>query len=201
MKWRCKPKNAKRADLLVSATLPPNATSESALRDEYSRVTGFASQIQTWYLQDRKKKRLLSKLLRVGGIILAAAGAIYPLLIAHAPGSNAFAGYALLGMAGACYAVDRALGLSTSWARSIEAVGQVNSATASFRHDWIHLELSQDHGREDKLRLLLQIANDYEQKLIHICQLETGKWIKEFQAVNRDLELKASSDYGRATDD
>jgi hypothetical protein len=158
-------------------------------------VRAFASQVQTWYLVDRKRKRFGSKLLRAAGLLTAAAGAIFPLTQDNLPADNPFLGYVLLAIAGSCYALDRAMGLSSGWARDMEVATAINKLLSEFRFEWIKTEAEFTDDPAGGLKLTT-LAGHYEQLFIQAYERETHNWVAEFQDVNKKL----TSELGNRTD-
>jgi hypothetical protein len=89
-----------------------------------------------WYLRDKRRKRIASRLLQGLAIVLAMAGTAVPLGTAAAGGSGQGWGYVLLALAAGCKGFDHFFGLSSGWMRDIAVAHSLRAELNAVRLEW-----------------------------------------------------------------
>lgn len=161
------------------------ADSEAAITTLFVQAEAFALETADWYLADKRTKRRASRGLRGAVIVLGSAGGLAPLLSAtgwlRLPPEL---GYVFLAVAAGCGAFDYFFGLSSAWARDIQAAQRVARLTASFQLDWARLCTTQaSPAIEPRLDLIGTFTTDIED----ILQSETASWATEFSASMEEI--------------
>ncbi|MFI0938391.1 SLATT domain-containing protein [Streptomyces sp. NPDC021020] len=150
----------------------------------------------TWYLDDKRHKRIGSRLLQGLAIACAVAGAAVPLGTAAAGGSGQGWGYVLLAVAAGCKAFDHFFGLSASWMRDITVAHALRTELNAVRLEWATDVLRAGPAAADPERLLE--AAELERQLALVARLsdsvraridgETADWQAEFSAGISELQ-------------
>ncbi|GAA3030911.1 SLATT domain-containing protein [Streptosporangium longisporum] len=156
---------------------------EEVLRRMYLEAEERAVEAYTWYMRDRVRKRVSSKVVRGAAIVLAAAGGLQPLASAAGAGGGLGWGYVLLASAGVCVAFDHFLGLSSRWMRNMVCAQEIRSRLHDFQLDWAVLNARDAAGQgpipvEEYLELLRAFITDLSATITR----ETGEWVTEFQS-------------------
>lgn len=89
-----------------------------------------------WYLRNKHRNRIGSRLLQSLAIALAVAGTAVPLATAATGGSGQGWGYVLLAAAAGCKAFDHFFGLSASWMRNITVAQTLRGELDAVRLEW-----------------------------------------------------------------
>jgi len=148
-----------------------------------------------WYLRDKRRKRVGSRLLQGLAIAFAVAGTAVPLGTSAAGGPGAGWGYVLLAVAAGCKGFDYFFGLSSTWMRDIAVAQALRAELNAVRMDWATdvLRAGRACARPDEW---LQ-PSEVERQLALITRLvtavrgqiegETADWQSEFRSRTRQL--------------
>lgn len=154
-----------------------------------------AAEAVTWYLRDKTGKRLGSRVLRALAIVLAAAGAIAPLLAAGTASRTNW-GYVLLALAAACVAFDHFFGLSSGWLRDVATAQALQRRLAQFRFAWVAANADQAlrSAYSADVPRRLELVERFVADVADLVSGETGDWRVEFQAnLNRFDSQRAAA--------
>jgi len=177
------------------------ADSPAAQREALARLRAWAEQSAEdaidWYLRDKRRKRIGSRLLQGLAIAFAVAGTAVPLGTAAAGGSGQGWGYVLLAVAAGCKGFDHFFGLSSTWMRDIGVAhalrGELNAVRLEWATDVLRAGPAGAAARPDQT--LEQAEVERQLALIgrlvtavrgHI-EAETADWQAEFSASTRQL--------------
>ncbi|WP_107451821.1 SLATT domain-containing protein [Actinacidiphila rubida] len=178
-----------------------SADSPAAQREALARLRAWAEQsaedAMDWYLRDKRRKRLGSRLLQGLAIGFAVAGTAVPLGTAAAGGSGQGWGYVLLAAAAGCKAFDHFFGLSSTWMRDIGVAHALRAELNAVRLEWAAdvlragpagavAEPGQPLEPEEVERQLALIARLVTAVRSHV-ESETAEWQAEFSASTRQL--------------
>ncbi|WP_031518057.1 SLATT domain-containing protein [Streptomyces sp. NRRL F-5123] len=149
-----------------------------------------------WYLDDKRLKRIGSRLLQGLAIACAVAGAAVPLGTAAAGGSGQGWGYVLLAVAAGCKGFDHYFGLSAAWMRDITVAHALRTELNAVRLEWATDMLRAGPAAADPDRLLEPA--ELERQLALVARLagsvraridgETADWQAEFSAGISELQ-------------
>lgn len=178
-----------------------SADSPAAQREALAQLRAWAEQgaedAMDWYLRDKRRKRVGSRLLQGLAIGFAVAGTAVPLGTAAAGGSGQGWGYVLLAAAAGCKAFDHFFGLSSTWMRDIAVAhalrGELNAVRLEWATDVLRAgpaAVAADPGRplepaelERQLALIDRLVSAVR---LHV-ESETADWQAEFSASTRQL--------------
>jgi len=158
-------------------------------------VKGRADRVVDWYLKSRRDKKHWAIRLRGLAIILATAAAIIPILALIITNKEGKAiinpAYASVGLAaaGMLVAMDRLLGLSSSWIRYVSTELRVQKRLNEFLIEWQFEKAKWIKGEPAKnqtavmFRLAKQFIKDVDELIIE----ETAAWEAEFQSALKQL--------------
>lgn len=178
-----------------------SAASPAAQRDALARLRVWAEQgaedAMDWYLRDKRRKRIGSRLLQGLAIGFAVAGTAVPLGTAAAGGSGQGWGYVLLAAAAGCKAFDHFFGLSSTWMRDIGVAhalrGELNAVRLEWATDVLRAGPAGSAADPDEPlepaeveRQLALIARLVAAVRLHV-ESETADWQAEFSASTRQL--------------
>jgi hypothetical protein len=149
-----------------------------------------------WYQEKIKSKRTGSQLLRALSIILAAIGALFPLIDAAIPDGQTFLsqsgqwGYVAIGLAAAFVGYDRFFGLSSAWMRFIVTQLSLERTLKEFQYDWtiLNAQSAKQSPPQRNTSTLLQRLKDFSLQMDALVRQETDVWVAEFQANISQLE-------------
>lgn len=190
-----------RRDLELRPFPEVSADSPAAQREALARLREWAEQsaedAMDWYLRDKRRKRIGSRLLQGLAIAFAVAGTAVPLGTAAAGGSGQGWGYVLLAVAAGCKAFDHFFGLSSTWMRDIEVAHALRGELNAVRLEWATDVLrAGPRGAVVSSDVPLEPA-EVERQLALIARLvgavrrqiedETADWQAEFSASTRQL--------------
>lgn len=180
--------------------VPAAAASDPAVqRETLARLRQWAEQDAEaaidWYLNDKRLKRVGSRLLQGLAIALAVAGTAVPLGTAASGGSGQGWGYVLLAAAAGCKGFDHFFGVSAAWMRDISVAHALRTELNTVRLEWAADVLRAGPGSDDP-RLLLD-PGEVERQLALISRLagsvrghvegETADWQAEFSTTLSQL--------------
>lgn len=176
-----------------------SADDPAAQREALARLRAWAEQgaedAMDWYLRDKRRKRIGSRLLQGLAIAFAVAGTAVPLGTAAAGGSGQGWGYVLLAVAAGCKGFDHFFGLSAGWMRDIKVAYALRGELNAVRLEWAADVLRAGPGG-NRLDAPLESA-EVERQLALIGRLviatrghleaEMADWQAEFSARTRQL--------------
>lgn len=157
----------------------------------YRETESHAIEVADWYLRDRQWKRRLSLTLRAGAIVLAAGGALQPLISAAGSGHELGWGYVLLASGGACVAFDHFFGLSTRWMRDVVTAQRVQRRLLKFQYDWAALSAWAAPATPETVPEHLDLLRLFVQEVSDITVAETAEWVDEFQTGISQMKSQA----------
>lgn len=183
---------------------------EESLANIYDWAVRFANENIAWYERKKKPRRLGSQSLRALSIILAAVGALCPLIDAtgifkptNAANSQNYLvlaqwGYVFLAAAASVAGFDYYFGYSSGWMRFILTQISIERALKEFQYDWTILKAQQEVNAENT-PIFLQRARDFTLQVGNLVKQETDAWVAEFQTNITQLEkvLKTELDSRR----
>ncbi|MFJ4784772.1 SLATT domain-containing protein [Streptomyces sp. NPDC088794] len=179
---------ARRRDLRGRAfpTLTTGTSAERMKSVESLRawVEQEAEDAMDWYLEDKRLKRLGSRVIRGVMIVLATTGTVIPLVGAAADADIQSWGYVFLAAAAGCKGFDYFFGLSTAWMRDITAAQALRGELNEFRLAWSAELLRDSTGEPEQAvieRRLILIGGLVGKVRGHL-ESETADWSTEFRA-------------------
>jgi hypothetical protein len=179
---------------LSGTDLPSRLRTVDALR---AWAEAHAEDAIDWYLRDKRAKRVASRALRAGSIVLAVAGGTVPLASAAWRDDAGGWGYVLLAAAAGCAAFDHFFGVSAGWMRDIATSQALRGRLERFRLEWTSaLLLSSSSGAvggdgagapagpvgEPELAHRLGLVRDFVADVTGLVEAETSEWLAEFRA-------------------
>jgi hypothetical protein len=96
----------------------------------------YATHAVMWYLDGKRGKRLGSRALRAGAVVLAVVGGVVALLSNGSTIVGPNVGYALFALAAGCWAFDHFFGLSDSWIRDVATAQELQVRLLRFQLAW-----------------------------------------------------------------
>ncbi len=184
---------------LVSAALPQldwTADHLTLATTLYRWTESSAIATLEWYLREKKGKAAWSRALRALAVILAAVGGVFP-FIAVGTGRTAYAfwGYPVLGAAAGCVALDRALGLSSSWMRYLTAAVSIEKLLAEYQLRWAEMcaEINGGNMSAAQFKVMVDEIRQFADNLGDLVIGETRNWVEEFRGHFSRLEAQASN--------
>jgi hypothetical protein len=149
-----------------------------------------------WYDLKKRPKKLGSQWLRALAIILAAIGALFPLIDAAMPDNQTFWaqsgqwGYVAIALAAALVGYDKFFGLSSGWMRYMVTQLSLERALKEFQYDWVILNAQQveQPSPQGNHSTLLQRLKDFSLQMDTLVRQETDAWVTEFRANISQLE-------------
>lgn len=183
-----------------SRTLPALQWGDEHMRANLEHLFRFAEahclESIDWYLREKKSKSRWSRLVRSGAILLAALGAIVPLV--HAATSRGPAiewGYVFLALAAAAVGWDRFFGLSSAWMRYLAATFALQRVLQEFQDDWtrLHAQVGDGKPTPDQLGRALSRLKRFRSTVLAVIEDETREWIAEFETNLARLEANLDS--------
>jgi hypothetical protein len=146
-----------------------------------------------WYLEDKRLKRVGSRVIRSLMIVLATTGTVIPLVGAATGGEIQSWGYVFLAAAAGCKGFDHFFGLSTAWMRDITAAQALRGKLNEFRLAWSQ-ELLRDVTGEPEQAVIerrMKLIGGLVGKIRAQLESETADWTAEFQAGLQQLHDQA----------
>jgi hypothetical protein len=157
-----------------------------------------------WYAKKRQPKKRGSQWLRTLAILLAAIGALCPLLDAATPNEGGVLsqlgqwGYVSIALAAAVVGYDKFFGLSSGWMRYMVTELSLQRTLREFQYDWniLYAQQAQQQPSQDNASTLLQRLKDFTLQVETLVKQETDAWVTEFQANISELDkmLKAEAE-------
>jgi hypothetical protein len=151
-----------------------------------------------WYMNARRGRARLSKLLRASTLFFVACGTLIPLLDAIALRTKrAFElgswGYVFFALAGGLVLADKYFGVSSAWMRFLSTGLALERSLRRFQLDWVS-RIAQLNGVEptaDETRQLLAVLREFSESVEAEILQETSAWIAEFRSGLSELEQMA----------
>ncbi|MEO3813495.1 SLATT domain-containing protein [Sphaerisporangium sp. B11E5] len=147
-----------------------------ALDDLRDWAEGRALELIDWYARDKKVRRVASRALRAGAVMLAVAGGVSPLVFREGAGANL--GYVFLALAAGCVAFDHFFGISSGWMRDIAALMSLRGRLTRFHLDWAAWQA--EGTGPDRTAGGLALIDALVTDVVRISERETAQWIAEF---------------------
>jgi hypothetical protein len=179
-------------------------------------VEAEALKASNWYLNQKNPKAFWSRNLRLGAIVAAALGGLYPIgeALYHAilpPASTTASGNPLwaslfVGLAAALVGLDKAFGFSTGWIRYMTTASLIRKSLEEFRMDWtLKLAESGPSPSAEKVLEFVQLAKRVRLAIEDQVIEETKAWASEFQnnlaQLEREVRQQAESQRSQADKD
>jgi hypothetical protein len=157
-----------------------------------------------WYAKKRQPKRRGSQWLRSFAILLAAIGALCPLVEAATSDTQTISlgvteiplsqlaqwGYVSIAVAAALIGYDRFFGLSTGWMRYMVTELSLQRTLREFQYDWniLSAQQTQQQPPQNNTPTLLQRLKDFTLQVETLVKQETDAWVTEFQTNLSELD-------------
>lgn len=158
------------------------------LDDLYRWAESGALQTAHWYLRDRAWKRRGARVLRLGAVLFACAGALLALLdlTVDMSGRGSW-GYIALVLAGACVAVDRCFGLTSGWMRDISTAQAIQRRLEAFQFEWASESVREVLGptqgtASEAAERCLAVLRRFCEDVTELVRVETSGWMLEFRS-------------------
>jgi len=187
-----------KSDLYPASLLEPNikegqspAAYLKALREE---VENKAIESINWYIRNKKFKSIASRVLRVLAILLACIGGLFPILqgidLPYIQLNGQY-GYIALAIAATCMALDKFMGLSSSWMRYMTTSFTLQKDLAEFQSDWILMwsEVKSDTPTSPQYKNILLRIKTFRLKILTEIEQEIQLWTSEFQSNLAQLQM------------
>jgi hypothetical protein len=155
-----------------------------------------------WYRRDRVWKRHTARALRLLAALLAAGGAVLPLVDLTGAWSDAARwGYVLLVLAGACLGADRVFGLTSGWMRDVSTAQALQRRLEAFQFDWasecVREVLGPTEGTAgEAAERCLGVLRRFCEDVSDMVRSETAEWMLEFRAAMTQLPTQAPGAWG-----
>jgi hypothetical protein len=187
-----------KSDLYPASLLEPEikegqspAAHLKALRKE---VENKAIESINWYISKKKFKSIASRFLRVLTILLTCIGGLFPILQGiDLPDIQLDAqyGYIALAIAATCMALDKFMGLSSSWVRYMTTSFTLQKDLAEFQTDWILMwsEVKSDTPTSAQHKKILHRIKAFRLKILTEIEQEIQLWTSEFQSNLAQLQM------------
>jgi hypothetical protein len=175
-----------------------------SLVQAYQWAVQNAQETIDWYAKKRQPKRRGSQWLRTFAIILAAIGALCPLLDAATQDNQTISlgvieialsqlgqwGYVSIALAAALISYDKFFGLSTGWMRYMITELSLQRTLREFQYDWniLSAQQAQYQTPQDNTPTLLQRLKDFTLQVETLVRQETDAWVTEFQTSISELD-------------
>jgi hypothetical protein len=187
-----------KPDLYPASLLEPDikegqspAAYLKALRKE---VENKAIESINWYIRKKQFNSLGSRFLRVLAILLTCIGGLFPILqgidLPYIQVNGQY-GYIALAMAATCMALDKFMGLSSSWMRYITTSFTLQKDLAEFQTDWILMwsEVKSDTPTSAQYKKILHRIKVFRLKILTEIEQEIQLWTSEFQSNLAQLQM------------
>lgn len=200
-----RPWNWRRKRPYVRPQAPPYDPQkpEASINNLYAWTIARAHQQIEWYSRKARHKKYGSKTVRMVSSVLAALGALMPLLSPLVSDQQTILGfplselpqlgYILLAVAGALYGIDRTFGTSSGWLRFMEANLSLLRLLNTFQHKWVVLRCT--YGRltpeePTACQALAEALQTFSDQVDALVVEETQTWIRDFKTRIADFEKK-----------
>jgi hypothetical protein len=160
-----------------------------------------------WYLRDKRKRRVNSRLLRATAVIFGVTGGIVPLLAVTFAAIRIEIGYILLALAAGCLAFDHFFGVSSGWMRDIITSQKLQGRLTRFQIAWavwqaresgaLKIELE---GTQDGVHAGLDLIESLVTDVVDATDRETAEWATEFNAAVAALRQRSGTTMSASND-
>ncbi|HXI23793.1 MAG TPA: SLATT domain-containing protein [Pyrinomonadaceae bacterium] len=176
---------------------------QASIGELYQYAEENASKSIAWYGKQKRKKAVMSRILRGMAIIFTIAGGLTPIIaalglqsIGSPPGRQVQVGqlgYLLLGLAAACVGFDKFFGFSSGWMRYLGAKMLIERALSEFRLDWAMMvaKLRENSPTTDQVQLMIQRVKEFLLTVNNHVEQETQAWVSEFRTNLAEIEKSA----------
>jgi conflict system pore-forming effector with SLATT domain len=180
------------------------SNTDQSLARAYQWAVQNAQEKIDWYAKRRRPKKQGSQWLRTFAIILAAIGALCPLVDAATPDNQTLSlgvmqitlsqlgqwGYVSIALAAALVGYDKFFGLSSGWMRYMVTELSLQRTLREFQYDWNILRAQQDQQQppQNNTPTLLQRLKDFTLQVETLVRQETDAWVTEFQTNISELD-------------
>ncbi|MCO8274832.1 SLATT domain-containing protein [Actinoplanes sp. TRM 88003] len=150
----------------------------------------------SWYLRDKKFKRLGARTLRVSAILLTGAGGLVPIIGGVYEGIQVEWGYVLLALAATCLGFDKFFGLSSGWLRDMQTAQALQQRLSTFYSDWIVIMAGRAHvepADEQADAAAVLALSSFMRDVGNLVSGETSSWVTEFRAATKGLDKEAGA--------
>lgn len=170
-----------------------NKDPDESLAQAYDWAVKNAQDKIAWYAKRRHPKKLGSQWLRTFSIILAAVGALFPLVDAATQSGRVIQGqwgYVCIALAAALVGYDRFFGLSSGWMRYMVTELSLQRSLREFQYEWniLSAQQAQQQPPQRNTVALLQRLKEFSLQVEALVRQETDAWVTEFQANISELE-------------
>ncbi|MFC6084999.1 SLATT domain-containing protein [Sphaerisporangium aureirubrum] len=159
-----------------------------ALEELREWAEGRALELIDWYARDKRIRRVASRGLRAGAVVLAVAGGVAPLVLHEGAGANL--GYVFLAMAAGCVAFDHFFGISSGWMRDIAALMSLRGRLTRFHLDWAAWQA--DPSAPERTAKGLALIDRLVSDIVRVSESETAQWIAEFNTSVASLRQQST---------
>lgn len=142
-----------------------------------------------WYLQDKRVRRVQSRIMRLATVLLFVAGGMIPLINVARNLEAGGWGYVAFAAAAGVAAFDHFFGLSSGWLRDMAAAQALQRRLTEFRLGWatamVVRQTPADAGRDAaqaELLARLDLVNVFALDVIALVEAETAEWLAEFRS-------------------
>ena len=175
----------------------PEAVATS-LRTMHAQVDSRARRAIEWYLARRRARKMSSRVLRILALVFGLAGGIVPFVDKILPSYASDLGYLFIAIGGAALLANSALGLSSTWIRSMQTALRLQGALNAFQFDWAQIQLDMAGTMSpDQTRQALQGLKAFSHTVDEIIQAETERWSVDLAETLRRLEGVSQQQRGR----
>jgi hypothetical protein len=181
------------------------SNSAQSLAQAYQWAVRHAQEKIDWYAKKRQPKRKGSQWIRTFAILLAAIGALCPLIDAATLDNQMVSlgvvteiplsqlgqwGYVSIALAAALVTYDKFFGLSSGWMRYMLTELSLQRTLTEFQYDWniLSAQQAQQQPPQDNATTLLQRLKDFTLQVETILRQETDAWVTEFQTNISELD-------------
>jgi hypothetical protein len=189
-------KNTNDTNIIVEA-LPDLdwSKTDEALKTLYGFSCSVADEALQWYWSAKEDRKKWSRRLRFLAIVIAAFGALVPLVSFGVSNPNfASSGYVALAIAGTLITLDKLFGFSSTWMRYTVTATEIQTELVRFRMDWARL-LS-IHGGQPVRCADLEPFLVRSRALIDLVrnkiEAETATWVAEYRSSLAALEKQVA---------
>ena len=180
---------------LATSALPnfdwANQPEDVIIQDVFRLVEARVIASINWYLSEKKRKALWSRLLRFVAVVGVASGAATPLLAQMSNSISLVWGYLALGVAAFAVGMDRALGFSATWLRYMRTAVHLQQILKRAQLEWANCSVAR--GRSLPVERAWLILINLDEEASRIIRDETEEWSIDTRSQLRDMEGRAKS--------
>ncbi|RAG81739.1 hypothetical protein DN069_31265 [Streptacidiphilus pinicola] len=169
---------------------------EESFETLFRWIENEAIEAHQWYLDEKRSKAFVSKLLRLLSIVLVTVGTLFPTLsLASNSRVPSEYGYLLFGCAGGMLLADRGFGFSSAWTRYMSTAGRLNAIIKDYQLKW-GLYAINSGDPEMRHAKASEIIEGFASEVFSLIESETETWLTDFQ-VNLEALRSAAGDRER----